>query len=721
MTTTIPETPPAGRALASAASTRARSCAARRSSSGDMRRPADAAREGAAQPGRARAHRLHRHLGRGGDARGRLRAHRRRPRATSTRTTGTRSRTGRSSPSTRCASTASRSRPWPPRRLRPRRPASRRSRSSTRSCRWSRTLRRGARRGAPLVNEADAEPGPLPRPRRARRPRDGNVCYRYRHRPRRARSGLRARGHRRRGRVHLPGRLPVRDGDAHRRSPRSRATRSPLWATCQHPFLVRAEIADLFGVPRGERAHQSCRTSAAASARSRTRRWSRSRSRSRARPGGRCGSRTASSESMVTTRRHNMRCRMRTAATAEGRLLARDVECSFDTGAYADNGPRVTATGGDAAPGPYRWAAYPGRRRLRLHEHRALGLVPGVRRHAPAVDRRVAGRRGRPPGGHSTRSRSAAATCCTRARRSAPGGKPLDADLIGDVEKVAAAVGWDEAKPPRRRPRPLGRAARRRRASGLERRLPPGGGRRVVVLVGTTEMGQGPRTAFAQIAAEEIGVEPERVTVRGADTRFTPYDRSTGASRSTTLAGLAVQRAAADIRAQLDRDRRARADIDPLRPSSRSCARHFGFAGGELIGRGEVAPRSAPARTPRARSSGRSASAPPRSRSTRTPGFVRVLRTATAADVGRAINPQLVERQDEGATLQGIGNALFEEMVYEDGLLLNDTLLDYRVPSFEDLPGRDDLRHRRERRRARARTARRAAARARSPRSRPRS
>ena len=55
--------------------------------------------------------------------------------------------------------------------------------------------------------------------------------------------------------------------------------------------------------------------------------------------------------------------------------------------------------------------------------------------------------------------------------------------------------------------------------------------------------------------------------------------------------------------------------------------------------------------------------------------------------MGRAINPQLVERQDEGATLQGLGNALFEEMVYEDGLLLNDTLLDYRVPSFEDLPG----------------------------------
>src|SRR5207237_355296 len=57
-----------------------------------------------------------------------------------------------------------------------------------------------------------------------------------------------------------------------------------------------------------------------------------------------------------------------------------------------------------------------------------------------------------------------------------------------------------------------------------------------------------------------------------------------------------------------------------------------------------------------------------------------------AADVGRAINPQLVRRQDEGATMQGLGNALFEELIFEDGQLQNDTLLDYRVPSFEDLP-----------------------------------
>ena len=61
-------------------------------------------------------------------------------------------------------------------------------------------------------------------------------------------------------------------------------------------------------------------------------------------------------------------------------------------------------------------------------------------------------------------------------------------------------------------------------------------------------------------------------------------------------------------------------------------------------------------------------------------------RTATVADVGRAINPQLVERQDEGATLQGIGNALFEEMVFERRAAAQRHPARLPDPSFEDLP-----------------------------------
>ncbi|HEY7604413.1 MAG TPA: xanthine dehydrogenase family protein molybdopterin-binding subunit [Gaiellaceae bacterium] len=454
-----------------------------------------------------------------------------------------------------------------------------------------------------------------------------------------------------------------------------------LWATCQHPFLVRAEIADLFGVPVANVRIQVPYLGGGFGSKSYTK--MEPLTVALARKAGRpVRIQNRVSESMVTTRRHNMTCRMRTAATADGRLLARDVECLFDTGAYADNGPRVVATAGDAAPGPYRWAAY----RVDAAcvytnlapagSYRAFGATHLQWIGESQVDE-IARRAGLDP--LDVRRDN----LCVPGEEVRAGGKPLDADLVGDVEKVAARVGWGEEKAPY-----VGRgvsvgllAAGAHPVSSAICRLEADG--RVVVLVSTTEMGQGPRTAFAQIAAEEIAVEPDQVTVRGADTRFSPYDRSTGASRSTTIAGLAVQRAAADVRAQLE-SIAGGADVGPG-DHLELMRRHFGFAGGELIGRGEVAPVG----------TGSYAEGPvfwevcvgaaevevdPET------GIVKVRRTATAADVGRAINPQLVERQDEGATLQGIGNALFEELVYEDGLLLNDTLLDYRVPSFEDLP-----------------------------------
>ncbi len=128
-------------------------------------------------------------------------------------------------------------------------------------------------------------------------------------------------------------------------------------ASCQHPFLVRAELAALFDVPLskvrvivpylgggfGSKSYTKMEPLTVALAR---------------KAGRPVRIRNEVFESMVTSRRHGMKARMRTAMTNEGRLLGREVECWFDTGAYADNGPRVTATGGDAAPGPYRFEAY---------------------------------------------------------------------------------------------------------------------------------------------------------------------------------------------------------------------------------------------------------------------------------------------------------------------------------------------------------------------------
>jgi CO/xanthine dehydrogenase Mo-binding subunit len=465
-----------------------------------------------------------------------------------------------------------------------------------------------------------------------------------------------------------------------------------IWASCQHPFLVRAEIAALFNLPLravriivpflgggfGSKSYTKMEPITVALAR---------------KAGRPVRIQNRVDESMVTTRRHGMRCHMRTAMTQDGTLLGRQVECWLDTGAYADNGPRVTATAGDAAPGPYRWPAY----RVQAHcvytntapsgSYRAFGATHMQWIGESQIDE-LARRAGIDP--LEVRRRNLLA----RGEEVRSVGKPMDADLVGDVEKVAQAIGWGTPKK-----KFTGRgisvgllAAGAHPVSSAIVRMEADG--QVVVLVGTTEMGQGPRTAMAQIAAEELGIRAEDVVVRGADTGFTPYDRSTGASRSTTLAGLAVQRAAARVREQLNEiagHSEGTHDLNPERYPELIAAR-FGLAGGELVGHGDVHPQGTQASggVPGSYAEGpvfweiciggAEVEVDPET------GFVRLLKTATVADVGKAINPQLIERQDEGATLQGIGNALIEEMVYDNAELQNDTMLDYHVPTFEDLP-----------------------------------
>jgi CO/xanthine dehydrogenase Mo-binding subunit len=475
-----------------------------------------------------------------------------------------------------------------------------------------------------------------------------------------------------------------------------------LWANCQHPFLVQAEIADLFGleigsvriiVPYlgggfGSKSYTKMEPLTVALAR-------------KAERPVRIVNRVE--ESMVTTRRHGMRCWMRTMAGADGTLLGREVHFWLDTGAYADNGPRVTATAADAAPGPYRFEAVD----VQAHcvycntppsgSYRAFGATHLQWIGESQVDE-VARRAGVDP----LDVRRWCLVVPGEPVRPDGSGKPLDADLVGDVEAAAAAVGWNQPRRPwvgrgvsvgllAAGAHPVSRASVRLSSDGT-----------ADVYVGTTELGQGPRTVMAQIAAEELGLSSELVRVHGADTRFTPYDRSTGASRSTTIAGLAVKRAAEavaerlretagevwDVEATLVELVDGRAVFSGQELSFPDLiARRFGFRGGEIIEGGEVRPTGGGtgsyAEGPHfweVCAAGAEVEVDPDT------GVVSVLRTATVADVGRAINPQLVERQDEGSTLQGIGNALFEEMRLVDGVITNDNLLEYRVPRIADLP-----------------------------------
>jgi CO/xanthine dehydrogenase Mo-binding subunit len=572
--------------------------------------------------------------------------------------------------------------------------------------------------GAPLVHEEPARPGSahglgqLP-------DRDGNVCYSYSFRRGDVDRAFADAAVVVEGEYTFPA-VYQYSMETHTTIAHWHGGELTLWSSCQHPFLVRQEIAVLFGLPLdlvqvivpflgggfGSKSYTKMEPLTAAIAR---------------KAGRPVRILNGVHESMITTRRHNMAARMRTAAAADGTVLARSCQAWLDTGAYADNGPRVTATAGDAAPGPYRWRAV----EVEAHcvytntgpagSYRAFGAthlqwigesqLDEVARRL-GMDRLEIRRRNLLRPGEEVR----------------PGGKPLDADLIGDVEKAAAAIGWSQGgsggmgPPGRGGFRGVAPPGRHRRGRGVSVgllaagahpvsmatvRMGPDGS--VTVLVGTTELGQGARTVMAQIAAGVLQAPVGQVVVRGTDTRYTPYDRSTGASRSTTVAGLAVQRAAQNVLDALLETAAAKLEAPPQLLTPAEGAIHdqggrsmthaelvrarFGFDGGELIGHGRVQPEGG---------SGSYAEGPvfwevcvagAEVEVDLETGVVTVLRTSSVADVGRAINPQLVARQDEGATLQGIGNALFEELHFApDGMLLNDTLLSYRIPAFGDIP-----------------------------------
>lgn len=474
-----------------------------------------------------------------------------------------------------------------------------------------------------------------------------------------------------------------------------------VWSSCQHPFLVRAELAALFGLPVGAVRVIVPYLGGGFGSKSYTK--MEPITSSLARVAGR-PVRIANSvdESMVTTRRHGMKAWMRTAATADGRLLAREAKAWFDTGAFADNGPRVVATGADAAPGPYRWEA------VRVD---AWGVYTNT---SPAGSYRAFGAShlqwcgelqvdeiGRRCGLDALQIRER--NLLERGESVRPGGKPLDADLIGDVRRVAVSLDWGSPKPKGI----IGRgmsvgllAAGAHPVSTAAIRMEADGG--VTLLVSSTEVGQGARTVFSQIVAEELAVPLEQVRVLGGDTGITPYDRSTGASRSTTLAGMAVLRAAADVRGQLLAIASRFFELPEEALEVRTGAiwhegesasypglikANFGMVGGELIGHGEVRPEGG---------SGSYAEGPvfwevciggveiavdPET------GKVEIRKAVSVADVGKALNPRQVVVQEMGGAMQGIGNALHEEMIFDEtGTLLNATLFEYHVPTIADMP-----------------------------------
>jgi CO/xanthine dehydrogenase Mo-binding subunit len=280
-----------------------------------------------------------------------------------------------------------------------------------------------------------------------------------------------------------------------------------------------------------------------------------------------------------------------------------------------------------------------------------------------------------------------------------PGLRALDVNLAGTLKRLLTASQWKKRSG--KTGAPVGMACGMTNAGGQPItvamvRLQADGA--ATIMAGSTEMGQGVRTVLSQFVGEELQLPLDRIRMSGADTAITPYDRSTGSSRSTTLMGRAVQAAARDIKRQL---LKIGAGVYGVRPNqirlmdgalvcgearlffAEVLEKRFGAAAGELIGTGTVGPEIIKDVLPVVWEVGMGAVELDLDRET---GAISVADYLSVADVGKAINPIQCEGQEEGAAMMGIGHALFEQMVYEGGQLINSTLVDYRIPSFSDMP-----------------------------------
>ena len=409
-------------------------------------------------------------------------------------------------------------------------------------------------------------------------------------------------------------------------------------------------------------------------------------------------------ESFKTVTRHPARVQIKTGVTKEGKLVARQCLIHMETGAYADAGPRVTEKAGYRCFGPYRiphvktdaYTVYTNT--VPAGAYRGFGTLQVTWAYESQMDI-IAEKLGIDPLKFRLKN------LLNKGERYTPGDTPVDCDLREGLLRAATAIGWHK------------KDNRPNRGKGLACCMKDGGGTykvssaavkmnadgSIVLLTGTVEIGQGARTALSQIVAEELAVPLSRVAVAQLDTDVTPYDVNTNASSSTVVMGLSVQRAAQDLKRQLLRHGAKVLQV----PSARLTLKHgriedskgkrisfeelmhkiFSSNAGEIVGRGayqDIKSKKAVLGSPTTfwEISWGGAEV----EVDRDTGEIKLLKYVSLADVGQAIHPVLCEGQDEGGVMNAIGHSLLEEMVYQDGQLLNANLVDYRVPTFNDLP-----------------------------------
>ena len=420
--------------------------------------------------------------------------------------------------------------------------------------------------------------------------------------------------------------------------------------------------------------------------------------------------------------RQGLVIKLKVGCDREGRLMAMENTMYWDGGAYTEYGVNVTRAGGYSSTGPYDipnvktdsmciytnhpvGGAYRGFGMAELHT--GVGQIMDMLAEKIGLDPVAFNK----------------LNCVRGGDVLATGMVIHEVGLEECIDKVAQSLDWGYQAPP------SGPTKLRGKGMALAWKapaMPPNAGSSALVKmnadgtvnvsVGGQELGQGTFTAMAQIAAQTLGVPYESVKVLGPiDTRYSPYEWQTVASRLTWSMGNAVRNAAGDARKKI-LDMVAESwtedpkDLDikdgmvisykseesiPLKdfvvyglpkPNDQ------GWVGGPVVGSGSFMPNYV---------TGLDAETGQGERAVvhyttgcqgmeievdKETGRLTILRAASAFDVGKAINPEMVKQQMEGGFVQGLSSAMFEECQLRDGVMRNPSFVDYRIATALDVP-----------------------------------